>query len=161
MRAVRTFYPISTLNVKLIHYAHLFFRSKQINTNICWNFKVVRYVCISPMCVGGGIGMGNTCKSMLIHVTVWQKSLQYCKVVSLQLIKINEKKKPYVKSAFISPCSQHIQSSFLFLMQSIFKKGSAFTVSGSDSKSKFSFPLIQFSFNKETLYASIFIKGSK
>ena len=28
---------------------------------------------------GGGIGMGNTCKSMLIHVNVWQKPLQYCK----------------------------------------------------------------------------------
>ena len=100
MRAVRTFYPISTLNVKLIHYAHLFFRSKQINTNICWNFKVVRYVCISPMCVGGGIGMGNTCKSMLIHVTVWQKPLQYCKVISLQLIKINEKKKALCEKCF-------------------------------------------------------------
>ena len=41
--------------------------------------------------VGGGIGMGNTCKSM-IHVNVWQKPLQYCKVISLQLIKINGKK---------------------------------------------------------------------
>ena len=29
----------------------------------------------------------------LIHVSVWQKPLQYCKVFSLQLIKINEKKK--------------------------------------------------------------------
>ena len=29
----------------------------------------------------------------LIHVNVWQKSLQYCKVISLQLIKINEKNK--------------------------------------------------------------------
>ena len=29
----------------------------------------------------------------LIHVNVWQKPLQYCKVISLQLIKINEKKK--------------------------------------------------------------------
>ena len=28
----------------------------------------------------------------LIHVNVWLKSLQYCKVISLQLIKINEKK---------------------------------------------------------------------
>ena len=27
----------------------------------------------------------------IIHVNVWQKSLQYCKVTSLQLIKINEK----------------------------------------------------------------------
>ena len=29
----------------------------------------------------------------LIHVNVWQKPLQYCKVISLQLIKINGKKK--------------------------------------------------------------------
>ena len=28
----------------------------------------------------------------LIHVNVWQKPLQYCKIISLQLIKINEKK---------------------------------------------------------------------
>ena len=39
----------------------------------------------------GGIGMGNTCKSWLIHVNVLQKPLQYYKVISLQLIKINEK----------------------------------------------------------------------
>ena len=39
--------------------------------------------------VGGGIGMVNTCKSMLIYVNVWQKPLQYCKVISLHLIKIN------------------------------------------------------------------------
>ena len=31
----------------------------------------------------------------LIHVNVKQKPLQYCKVISLQLIKINEKKKFY------------------------------------------------------------------
>ena len=41
---------------------------------------------------GGGIGMGNTCKSMADHVNVWQKPLQYCKVISHQLIKINGKK---------------------------------------------------------------------
>ena len=29
----------------------------------------------------------------LIHVNVWQKPLQYCRVISLQLIKINQKKK--------------------------------------------------------------------
>ena len=28
----------------------------------------------------------------LIHVNVWQKPLQYCKIISLQLIKLNEKK---------------------------------------------------------------------
>ena len=35
----------------------------------------------------------HTCVNpWLIHVNVWQKPLQYCKVISLQLIKINEKK---------------------------------------------------------------------
>ena len=35
----------------------------------------------------------------LIHVNVWQKPLQYCKVISLQLIKINEKKKRQKKKS--------------------------------------------------------------
>ena len=43
--------------------------------------------------VGGGIGMGNTCGSMADSCHVWQDPLQYCEVISLQLIKINEKKK--------------------------------------------------------------------
>ena len=30
--------------------------------------------------------------SGLLHINVWQKPLQYCKVIRLQLIKINEKK---------------------------------------------------------------------
>ena len=42
---------------------------------------------------GEGIGIGNTCKSMADHVNVWQKLLQYCKVISLQLTKINGKQK--------------------------------------------------------------------
>ena len=37
--------------------------------------------------------MGAHVNPWLIHVSVWQKPLQYCKVISLQLIKINEKKK--------------------------------------------------------------------
>ena len=41
---------------------------------------------------GGGIGMGNTCKSMADSCQLWQKPVQYCKVISLQLIKINEKR---------------------------------------------------------------------
>ena len=41
----------------------------------------------------GGIRMGTHVNPWLIHVNVWQKPLQYCKVISLQLIKINEKKK--------------------------------------------------------------------
>ena len=37
--------------------------------------------------VGGGIEMGTHVNPWLIHVNVWQKPLQYCKVISLQLIK--------------------------------------------------------------------------
>ena len=40
----------------------------------------------------GGSGWGIHVNPGLIHVNVWQKPLQYCKVISLQLIKINEKK---------------------------------------------------------------------
>ena len=43
--------------------------------------------------VGWEIGMGNTCKSMVDSCQCMTKPLQYCKVISLQLIKINEKKK--------------------------------------------------------------------
>ena len=41
----------------------------------------------------GGSGWGTHVNPWLINVNVWQKPLQYCKVISLQLIKINEKKK--------------------------------------------------------------------
>ena len=44
----------------------------------------------------GGSGWETHINPWLIHVNVWQKSLQYCKVISLQLIKINEKKKENV-----------------------------------------------------------------
>ena len=40
-----------------------------------------------------GAGWGTHANPWLIHVNVWQKPLQYCKVISLQLIKINGKKK--------------------------------------------------------------------
>ena len=40
----------------------------------------------------GGLGWGIHIYPWLIHVNVWQKPLQYCKVISLQLIK-NKKKK--------------------------------------------------------------------
>ena len=43
---------------------------------------------------GRGIGMGNTCKSMADSCQCMAKEpLKYCKVISLQLIKINEKNK--------------------------------------------------------------------
>ena len=41
----------------------------------------------------GGSGCGTHVNPWLIHVNVWQKPLQYYKVTSLQLIKINGKKK--------------------------------------------------------------------
>ena len=44
----------------------------------------------------GGCELGILVNPWLIHVNVWQKSLQCCKVISLQLIKINEKKKAFI-----------------------------------------------------------------
>ena len=47
--------------------------------------------------VGGGLRMGNTCKSMTDSCQYMAKTTKYCKVISLQLIKIiggkNGKKK--------------------------------------------------------------------
>ena len=43
--------------------------------------------------VGGGSGWRTYVNPWLIHVNVWQKTLQYCKVISLQLIKIKGKKR--------------------------------------------------------------------
>ena len=40
----------------------------------------------------GSWGLADT-NYYMIHVNIWQKPLQYCKVISLQLIKINGKKK--------------------------------------------------------------------
>ena len=40
---------------------------------------------------GGGSGWGTHVNPWLIHVNVWEKPLQYCKVISFQLIKMNEK----------------------------------------------------------------------
>ena len=38
----------------------------------------------------------------LIHINVWQKSLQYCKIISLQLIKKNEKKYKSINSSALN-----------------------------------------------------------
>ena len=43
----------------------------------------------------GGSGWGTHVNPWLIHVNVWQNPPQYCKVISLQLIKINGKKIHY------------------------------------------------------------------
>ena len=47
-----------------------------------------------------GSGWGTHVNPWLIHVNVWQKPLQYCKAISLQLIIINEKKKRKWNKAF-------------------------------------------------------------
>ena len=47
--------------------------------------------------VRGGSGRAAHVNPWLIHVSVWQKPLQYCKVISLQLIKINGKNKTLKK----------------------------------------------------------------
>ena len=41
----------------------------------------------------GGSGWGTHVNPWLIHFNVWQNPLQYCKVISLQLIKNKERKK--------------------------------------------------------------------
>ena len=42
----------------------------------------------------GGSGWGTHVHPWLIHVNVWQKPPQYCKVISLQLKQILKRKKP-------------------------------------------------------------------
>ena len=54
----------------------------------------------------GGSGWGIHVYTWLILVNVWQKPLQYCKVISLQLIKINGKKTKATESPNVAP--QHM-----------------------------------------------------
>ena len=49
----------------------------------------------------GGSGWGTHVNLWLIHVNVWQKPLQYYKVISLQLTKINEKKEKKKKTLML------------------------------------------------------------
>ena len=60
----------------------------------------------------GGSGWGTHANLWLIHVNVWQKPLQYCKVISLQLIKINEKKFRKKKNTGVD-CHALLQGIFL------------------------------------------------
>ena len=47
--------------------------------------------------VGGGTGMGNTCKYMADSYQCMTKTTQYCEVISLQLIKKKKKKRIYLQ----------------------------------------------------------------
>ena len=50
----------------------------------------------------GGSGWGIHVNPWLIHANVWQKPLQYCKVISLQLIKINGKKRKNLNNILLN-----------------------------------------------------------
>ena len=60
----------------------------------------------------GGSGWGTHVNPWLIHVSVWQKPLQYCKVISLQLIKINGKKnkKQVGKIRVLNDASRNVET---------------------------------------------------
>ena len=57
---------------------------------LCPLLHKVQQICNKEQTLKSGWGIHVT--PWLIHVNVWQNPLQYCKVISLQLIKINEKK---------------------------------------------------------------------
>ena len=57
--------------------------------------------------VEGGSGWGTHVHLWLIHVNVWQKPLQYCKVISLQLKKKKTSSLPYMYHSAV-PTVQHM-----------------------------------------------------
>ena len=74
----------------------------------------------------GGSGWGIHVNPWLIQVNVWQKPVQYCKVISLQLIKINGKKNKVlvlflICSSFVIffPSLPSLSSGFLPLLYSL------------------------------------------
>ena len=60
--------------------------------------------------VGRGSGRGTHVNPWLIHANVWKKPLQYCKVISLQLIKINGGKKRIKKANKIKCLEGYIRN---------------------------------------------------
>ena len=86
----------------------------------------------------GGSGWGTHVNPWLIHVNVWQKPLQYCKVISLQLIKINEKKKKNSK-----PLKTSLLRSPKFSQRQV-PRGPSQPSSGVREKSLVGFPQIKY-----------------
>ena len=64
---------------------------------------------------GGGSGWGTHGNPWLIHVNVWQKPLQYCKVISLQLTKINGKKS---WNTHTQKCALNVAIHYVFILVS-------------------------------------------
>ena len=62
----------------------------------------------------GASGWGIHVNPWLIHVSVWQNPLQYCKVISLQLIKINEKQKCWYPET-IQICASHSRGKWRYI----------------------------------------------
>ena len=73
----------------------LIIREMQIKTTMRYHLMPIRRAAIKKSANRweGGSGWRTHINPWLIHVNVWQKPLQYCKVISLQLTKINGKKK--------------------------------------------------------------------
>ena len=64
---------------------------------------------------GRGSGWGTHGNPWLIHVNVWQKPLQYCKVISLQLTKINGKKS---WNTHTKKCALNVAIHYVFILVS-------------------------------------------
>ena len=67
-----------------------------------------------------GSGWGTHVNPWLIHINVWQKPLQYCKVISLQLIKIIGKKIKVMWNLIVSLLETVITGFFFFFGTSTF-----------------------------------------
>ena len=65
----------------------------------------------------GGSGWGTLVNPWLIHFNVWQNPLQYCKVISLQLIKKKEKILHRKKKREMASCRRLVFVRKLFIMQ--------------------------------------------
>ena len=87
------------------HQQSKMFRENSIETNILSRVKEItspgwmHETSVQGWCTGmtQRDGMGNTCKSMADSCQCKAKPLQYCKIISLQLIKINGKKKQCIE----------------------------------------------------------------
>ena len=67
----------------------------------------------------GGSGWGTYVHPWLIHVNVWQKAPQYCKVISLQLKKKRKEKKKAVNYNSCHLTDQLLESTSLELWKTI------------------------------------------
>ena len=82
----------------------------------------------------GGSWWGIHVNPWLIHVNVWQKPLQYCKVISLQLIKISGKKKKERKEIKSSAVKSNVSLEPGMLGQWIKQSGSDPTGDGKSER---------------------------